>query len=679
MFTFDQGQISFSLRSRYNLKQRATASSYRAVLDVRDNNPSNHLVYFITQAISGRLVLSYVVGGAAQYYYVPVGTEEELFGSGVTLRVALAWKGNTLNLYLNGTLVKSTAYTPVAANWSSASVFNLGAYEYASYGGYDSCDDVIGNFTIATSAPLLDTVACNPASLGPAAVAACTVTMSGPVASATTIALMSTGAIAVPATVSIAPNASSANFNATAGSFTQDQMASVTASLNAASTTASVALVAPSQITSLQCGSTSLAAADSTNCTVTLSKAAPAGGTGVSLSSSLAALTVPASVLVPSGAISAAFTATAAAVTADHSVTVTAALGVSHAAAVFSVIAPTVITSLECGSTSLAAAASTPCTVTLSKAAPAGGTTVGLASNPATVLAVPESVLVPSGATSATFTASTAASIPTAPSAVIAEQCATLTATLGSSSKSIAMTATSATLSILGSPSEVSGATNGSVVTPTIAPAGLTGTVVTRGSGAVKFAPDQSGNGVYFENCCTNVNNAYYHFTGAALGNVFTFDQGQISFSLRSRYNLKQRATASSYRAVLDVRDNNPSNHLVYFITQAISGRLVLSYVVGGAAQYYYVPVGTEEELFGSGVTLRVALAWKGNTLNLYLNGTLVKSTAYTPVAANWSSASVFNLGAYEYASYGGYDSCDDVIGNFMVGPAAESEPVSSK
>ena len=422
VFTFDQGQISFSLRSRYNLQQRATASSYRAVLDVRDNNPSNHLVYFITQAISGRLVLSYVVGGAAQYYYVPVGTEEELFGSGVTLRVALAWKGNTLNLYLNGTLVKSTAYTPVAANWSSASVFNLGAYEYANYGGYDSCDDVIGNFMVATSAPLLDTVTCNPASLGPAAVAACTVTMSGPVASATTIALMSTGAIAVPATVSIAANASSASFNATAGSFTQDQMASVTASLNAASTTASVALVAPSQITSLQCGSTSLAASASTLCTVTLSKAAPAGGTSVSLSSSLAALTVPASVSVPSGAISAAFTATAAAVTADQSVTVTAALGVSHAAATFSVIAPTVITSLQCSSTSLAASASTPCTVTLSKAASTGGTSVSLTSSLA-ALTVPASVLVPSGAISAAFTATAAA--------VTADQSVTVTAALG--------------------------------------------------------------------------------------------------------------------------------------------------------------------------------------------------------------------------------------------------------
>ena len=525
---------------------------------------------------------------------------------------------------------------------------------------------------ITVSTVLLTGLACAPASLAPAAAVLCTVTMSCPVPSETTIAVSSTGTITAPATVSIAPNASSATFNVTAGLFTVDQPATVTASLNAVNTTANLSLIAPISITSLQCGSSSLAASASTTCTLTISKAAPTSGTTVYLCSSLVtALTVPASVLVPFGATTAIFAVAAAAATTDQNATVTASFGASSALAAFSVIAPISITSLQCGSSSLAASASTPCTVTISKAAPTNGTTVSLSSSLVSALTVPASVLVPAGATNATFIATATATAPDS------AQSATVTATLGASSKSVTVEVTAAattftSLSILGRPSEVSGATNGSIVTPTIGPAGLTGTVVVKGSGAVKFAPDQTGNGVYFESCCANVDNAYYHFTGAALGSVFTFTQGQISFSLTSRYNLQQRATASSYRAVLDERDNNPSNHMNYYTTQVISGRLVISYVVGGTLQYYYVPAGAEDQLFGSGVALQVSLIWTGNTLNLYLNGALAKSSPYTPITANWTSASVFDLGAYEYLIYGGYDSCDDVIGNFTVGTATQ-------
>jgi hypothetical protein len=58
-------------------------------------------------------------------------------------------------------------------------------------------------------------------------------------------------------------------------------------------------------------------------------------------------------------------------------------------------------------------------------------------------------------------------------------------------------------------PTEVSGVTNGSVVTPSTGPAGFTGTVVVNGTGSVNFTPVETGNGVYFLNCCVNTNNAY--------------------------------------------------------------------------------------------------------------------------------------------------------------------------
>jgi hypothetical protein len=123
--------------------------------------------------------------------------------------------------------------------------------------------------------------------------------------------------------------------------------------------------------------------------------------------------------------------------------------------------------------------------------------------------------------------------------------------------------------------SEVSGVTNGSVVTPSTAPVGFTGTVVANGGGTVNFTPAQAANGVFFQNCCGNTNNAYYKFTGAAVGNIFNVSRGEISFYLKSRYSFAHRqASASEPRYAFDVRDGN-GQHLFYFLTQVTSGYLI--------------------------------------------------------------------------------------------------------
>ncbi|MCU1272924.1 MAG: serine protease, subtilase family, partial [Bryobacterales bacterium] len=228
-------------------------------------------------------------------------------------------------------------------------------------------------------------------------------------------------------------------------------------------------------------------------------------------------------------------------------------------------------------------------------------------------------------------------------------------------------TGTQPLLQIHADASEVTGVTNGSVVTPGTAPAGFTGKVVVKGTGTVNFAPARTGNGVYFLNCCTNTNNAYYKFTGTAVGNVFKTSQGQITFYLKSRYSFAQRTTnAASKRYAFDVRDGNGKD-LFFFLTQVTSGYLQFNYSIDGVAQYYYVPKGTEDALFGSGVVLKVSLTWAGSAMKLYLNGALVKSSAYTAATPNWTSASVFDLGAYEYSTYGGYYTSDDVIDEFSV------------
>jgi hypothetical protein len=211
------------------------------------------------------------------------------------------------------------------------------------------------------------------------------------------------------------------------------------------------------------------------------------------------------------------------------------------------------------------------------------------------------------------------------------------------------------------------GLTNGSIITPSIGPPGFTGTVVVRPGGTAAFAPAQSGNGVYFQNCCTGTANAYYKFPGPAVGSLFDVKQGEISFSLKSRYSFAQRLTFSSYRTVFDVRDNE-SDHLFYFLTQASNGWLAFTYRVGSTTtQFYFVPVGKEDTLFGNGVVLNVRIVWDGSTSKLYLNDVQVQSSPNPKATPNWTALSNFDLGAWEYSTYCGYNSSDDVIDEFTV------------
>ncbi len=223
---------------------------------------------------------------------------------------------------------------------------------------------------------------------------------------------------------------------------------------------------------------------------------------------------------------------------------------------------------------------------------------------------------------------------------------------------------------------EVSGVTNGSVVTPSIAPAGFTGTVVANGTGSVNFTPAQTGDGVYFLNCCVNSNNAYYKFTGSTVGDIFNTSEGQIAFYLKSRYSFAERsANASGMRYAFDVTDGN-GNHLFYFLTQVQGGLLFFNYGIAGTLQSTYLQPGTEDATFGNGVILQVQMTWSAGVMNLYLNGNLAQSTPSANTAPNWTSSSVFDLGAFENQTFGGFNTSDDVIDEFTVAGPIKTPPV---
>ena len=417
---------------------------------------------------------------------------------------------------------------------------------------------------------------------------------------------------------------------------------------------------APPALSGVQCATTTLAGGQSSSCSVTLTASAPTGGTTIALSSSSAAVSVPASVAVPAGSSSAKFTAVAGQMTAAGTAIITAASnGISKQTTL--VLTPsTAISSLQCAEATLFSGATTTCTVNMTGPV-LNPTPINLSAQNA-YLTVPATVSIPAGSVSASFPA--VAGVTSAPSSVM------LTARSASGLSTVfAFTILPLqTLLIEGSATEISGTTVGSVVTPHVAPPGFTGSVVAKGTGSINFSPITGGDGVYFLNCCSNENNAYYKFTGSQIGTIFNVNEGQISFYLKSRYSFAQRSTtAAALRYAFDVRDGN--GHMFYFLTEGVSGKLVFSYMVGKTVTNYFVPSGSEDSIFGNGVVLKVTVAWNGTVANLYLNDTLVDSSSYTPPTPNWTAASTFDLGSYEYLTFGGYNTLDDAIADFSVAP----------
>ena len=668
IFNMSQGQVSFYLKSRYSFAQRtASAAGQRYAFDVRDGN-GTHLFTFLTQVSSGSLLFDYTVAGNPGYYYVPQGTEDALFGAGVVLPVSMTWDGACVKLYLNNALVKTITYTPLAANWTAASNFDLGAYEYQTFGGYDSEDDIIDEFTVSAPAPSVSLTA-------PLAGTALTGTVSL-VANASSSAGIASVQFQVDAVNLGQPVTGpgpgyTITWNTSTIAGGQHTITAVATDLlgNSATSSSVTVSVLNDMIPPVVTITTPAAGASvSGNVTVTANATDNVGVTSVQFKLDGVNL---GSALTGAGPTYSTAWNTAGASNGPHTLQAIASdaagnTATSSVAVTLDTIPPVVtITAPAAG-----APVSGNVTVTANATDNVGVTSVQFKLDGVNL----GSALTGAGPTYSTVWNSTGASNGAHTLQAIASDAAGNTAT-----GSVAVTITNPLLELHSDSTEVAGVSNGSVVTPGIGPAGFTGTVVVQGGGSVNFTPAAVGNGVYFLNCCSNTNMAYYKFAGATVGNIFNMSQGQVSFYLKSRYSFAQRtASAAGQRYAFDVRDGNGA-HLFTFMTQVTSGMLLFSYAAAGGTGYYYVPQGTENTLFGSGVVLPVTMTWDGTSVKLYLNNTLAKSSTYTPAAANWTAASVFDYGAYEYLTYGGYDGEDDVIDEFTVsGPTvAASVPVS--
>ena len=266
---------------------------------------------------------------------------------------------------------------------------------------------------IPTTATTLTSVNCAPSTLGSNASSTCTVALNQSATANTTVSVSSNNAaLTVPPSVTVLSGQSTATFSATTGTLTSTNTpsATVTATLGSQSPTSAITLQipAPTTLTSVSCAPSSIGSNASSTCTVTLNQSATAN-TSVSVSSNNAALSVPSSVTVPSGQSSATFSATTGTLTSNNtpSATVTATLG--SQSPTFTVTlqtpGPTTLASVNCAPSTIGSNASSTCTVTLNQNATAN-TPIAVSSGNA-ALSVPTSVIVLSGHSSATFSATT--------------------------------------------------------------------------------------------------------------------------------------------------------------------------------------------------------------------------------------------------------------------------------
>jgi len=301
-------------------------------------------------------------------------------------------------------------------------------------------------FEQSSSAPAsvaLSSLSLNPTSVTGGNSSTGTVTLSGPAPAGgaqVTLSSSNTAAANVPPNVTVAAGATTATFTVSTSAVVTSTAVTISAAYSGATRSASLTVTPasppPPTLSSVTLNPTSVTGGNSSSGTVTLSGAAPPGGVQVVLSSSnTTAARVPSSVTVTAGATSATFTVSTGAVAASTAVTITATYGDATRSASLNVTPapprPPTVSSLTLNPANVFGGQSSTGTVTLTGPAPAGGAQVFLSSSNGAAR-VPSSVIVPAGATSATFTVNTSIVLISTSSTISASYNGTTqTATLG--------------------------------------------------------------------------------------------------------------------------------------------------------------------------------------------------------------------------------------------------------
>lgn len=220
-----------------------------------------------------------------------------------------------------------------------------------------------------------------------------------------------------PAVVTVVATSTIASFSVTTAAVASDTPVTFTASAGAATATASLTVVPapPPELSSLVLTPLTVLSGASSRLTVSLAGPAPVGGAVVALAASPAGLvSFPAFLTVAAGATSAEATVSVPASTGPVEITFTATVGSSVRNAGLSVAPPAALVSVSASPAVVNAGASVSLLVTLISPAPPGGKSVSLTSSLPEALAIPATVTVAEGATTASATATAPAGAPDA-------------------------------------------------------------------------------------------------------------------------------------------------------------------------------------------------------------------------------------------------------------------------
>jgi hypothetical protein len=207
-------------------------------------------------------------------------------------------------------------------------------------------------------------------------------------------------------------------------------------------------------------------------------------------------------------------------------------------------------------------------------------------------------------------------------------------------------------------------------VTPTVVPAGWTGTLNVRGNGYVAMKPVTGTSGAAFHlGGPQNTNTAFVNFGSSVFGATLD-NSSEISFMLKSAYSYAERKAlpSSNMRSAFEIYDATGPWFCFSTYTSSV-GELQFAFGARGYSGVYTVPSGTQDQVFGKDVTVKIKITWTSNSFSLWVNGTLVQThTISVPKTPSWSSASAFTIGSRSARlAGGGYYSSDDTVAEFTI------------
>jgi len=242
-----------------------------------------------------------------------------------------------------------------------------------------------------------------------------TLQIPAPVDTVVTLVSANPNVVNVPASITIPKGKVSENLPINLGGVTADTTVDLTATANTFSASTSIS-VRPLRLTKLTLSATPVLGGTALTGTVAIELPAPVGGLLIDLSSQKSYATVPSTVLVPAGKTSVNFPINTTGISQTNETDINASTATNGVTAELTVRAPAITAlkvtpSINPGQTGLG-------TITLEAPAPTAGEEVWIVSSNTGVATAVSSIVIPAGATTATFVV-TARAKPTAASTVI--------------------------------------------------------------------------------------------------------------------------------------------------------------------------------------------------------------------------------------------------------------------